>query len=785
MNRFVEIPQPLEGAYGQPDIMRFGKHDRIVMRGYDYKVVTTNVLGHLFRPVVGGDDLFRSHADMPLESRHPGYRHDRDWYDPKRMKARKRAGVSFLSELDQADRELFEWKAAFCLEFLKLEREHPDEKLRGGKIEWAIGMIDRLLRNRMANEQDAGRRRRGGRRQNFFDKPGPKALLVWIKLLEDGGYDPLVLCDQYGNSGWRNRLQEEVVNLIKEFARQYLQPKAPPITKLHRDLAAHIRKLNLERTKARRLKVPHYSTLYRAVTALRDFDKCAAREGIGRGKSKFKPYGKGFEALERPLQYVEMDHWTVNIRVLMVKARIWDQLTPKQRAKVMKARWTLGVAICRLTKVLLGMVLSPTASTDNTVRLIEMMVADKAALRASVDAITPYDIHGTPENVVSDSGSAINNAPVRRRLRDLGINYETPPSGVADLRGTIERLFGTIDLQCVAGFSGRTFANIMERGEYDSDAHAGTVLEELGRALVRYFIDAYHNTPRDELGGETPRSLFHKLAARYPIMPSPDWHRMRMVFGLDLSRKNRRGGIRVMGVQYRSRALHQMFLQKRNEPLVVRCHPANMGAISVKAGRGEWLSVATDRRFEGVTLRSWIAALTSIRTRKREMQEITDPIRDEAFAELERLVKCGEERLGIDVPSMTLKQIARAEREFDRFAKYPDEEEPARASLEEVFDQIIEVGPGPAGAVEPAASPEPAGKSRARRRARSDVTGRSTGNPRPALAPGAEKARTRKRKAKPTIKSKSVRKEASAPTAGAKAAGPVRIPGLVQPGKRR
>ena len=43
-----------------------------------------------------------------------------------------------------------------------------------------------------------------------------------------------------------------------------------------------------------------------------------------------------------------------------------------------------------------------------------------------------------------------------------------------------------------------------DKGDYDSAAFANVVAEMLGRALVRYIVDVYHNTPHNGLGGQTP-----------------------------------------------------------------------------------------------------------------------------------------------------------------------------------------------------------------------------------------------------------------------------------------
>src|SRR3546814_19169462 len=95
------------------------------------------------------------------------------------------------------------------------------------------------------------------------------------------------------------------------------------------------------------------------------------------------------------------------------------------------------------------------------------------------------------------------------------------------MRGRIEGVFGTIHAQLLSWFDGRTFENVVARGDYPAEARASLLVEELNRVLIRYVVDYYHNHPHEGLGGETPRNCWNRLVGRYGVKPPPPSDRKR------------------------------------------------------------------------------------------------------------------------------------------------------------------------------------------------------------------------------------------------------------------
>jgi len=86
--------------------MRFGKKDRIVIDGIDWRCKETNEFGHLL--AAEHDKNFTrtcTHAQMRAEASKTSFRHDRDWYTTKAAKLRLRTDVSEMNELSFEERQ--------------------------------------------------------------------------------------------------------------------------------------------------------------------------------------------------------------------------------------------------------------------------------------------------------------------------------------------------------------------------------------------------------------------------------------------------------------------------------------------------------------------------------------------------------------------------------------------------------------------------------------------------------------------------------------------------------
>jgi putative transposase len=674
MARRRKIPPPRLPAIRQAVRRRYGPHDRIIIDDVDYRCAETTDAGHVFQ--AAHDKLITktvSHDEIPVIERSFGYRYDHNWYAPGMAKARLHAGVALLSDLPFEERKYIQWQVDFVKEFLKLKVAKATTC--GDKaMEAAIAKIEAIMLARAHAIIDNGRRRRAGRVKTMFDCPCGKTLLKWKNKLLAADFNPLVLRKQTGKSGnYTPRLKPDEYRIVARYAARYAMPTKPTVVELHDNMKVVIGRIN-RRRKAKNLPqmhLPSVTMLYEQIGMMSKFEVMAGREGLEFAKNHFRAVTEGLLDVEWPLQQVEADHWSVQLITLMVWSGLWDYLPKNLQDEVERTRMWLGVAIDRRTHCILAMRLSRTPTAESAIALVEMAVTEKQDFADGVGALTPWDYLGHLDTAVTDGGAAFIEATFKTVLADLKIGHEVPPSGLAHLRGMVERLFRSMHQKVIARFEGRTFEDVVRKGDYDAVGRAGLTVDELGYVLIRHAVDIHHNTPLEALGWETPRSCWLRLTAEHAVEPGPDEHLRRHVFGIEDQRTLGQAGIRFLNIQYRSEKLHEHFMHVGPVRMDIRFSLRNIGAISVKIGN-DWLTVPAPKGFWGVDAEDWIASEADLRRGGAHLKKITMPIILAALAANKGVGATARRRRDISDTPMSKADLLRAERQMKIGTIYPD-----------------------------------------------------------------------------------------------------------------
>ena len=686
MARRRKIPPPRLPAIRQAVRRRYGPHDRIIIDDVDYRCAETTDAGHLFQ--AAHDALITkpvSHDDIPAVERSFGYRYDKDWYKPGQAKARLHAGVALLSDLGFEERQYIQWQVDFVKEFLKLKAEKAviDGKTVtcGDKsMKAVIAKIGATLEARAQAIIDNGRQPRVGRlKPNSSYLPCSKTVLRWKNKLLKADFNPLVLRKRTDKCGNRTpQLTPDQYEIVARFAPRYATRTKPTVVELHDKMKVVIGRIN-SRRKAKNLpqmSVPSIDTLREQIGTMSKFEIMAGREGLEFAKNHFRAITEGLLDVEWPLQQVEIDHWEVQLITLLEWSGLWQTL-PKHlqneiKRKLKTKRMWLGVAVDRRTHCILAMRLSDTPSVESAIALVEMAVTEKQDYADAVGALTPCDYHGHIDTIITDGGPAFIDGTFKTVLADLKIGHEIPPSGLAHLRGMVERLFRSMHQKVCARFEGRTFENVVRKGDYDAVGRAGLTVEELGCVFVRYALDIHHNTPLDALGWETPRSCWLRLTAEHAVEPGPDPHLRRHVFGIEDQRVLGGAGIRFLNIQYRCERLHEHFLKVGDGSFMdVRFLSRNIGALSVKIGN-DWLTVPAPNGFWGVDAEDWIAAEADLRRKGAHLKKISMPAVLAAIEYEEKMAGTARRRRNISDMLMSKDDLLRAERQMKIGTIFPD-----------------------------------------------------------------------------------------------------------------
>jgi putative transposase len=278
--------------------------------------------------------------------------------------------------------------------------------------------------------------------------------------------------------------------------------------------------------------------------------------------------------------------------------------------------------------------------------------------------------------VCTDSGSSYVSHEFRAAVTDLGAGSEFAAAGMPQMRGRGERFNRTLHEGLIAHFHGRTFKDLVEKGDYDPDANAVLDVVELGRMIVRWIVDVYHNTPHAGLGGETPRNCWLRLTRLHPVLPPPDSDLNRHIFGVTVERRITGAGVRVLGLQYRSEPLMKARRDFGQKPALVRIDEADLGHVSVRTKQG-WLTVRCERSgFDGVSVAKWRAARSALRRVHARNAKLSESVVYQAIRDIHEFSDEATRRAGIASPILTSAEIERLERDLFRsfgFARGPED----------------------------------------------------------------------------------------------------------------
>lgn len=690
---------------------RYGRYDLLVIDEVQWTCPDhTTEIYHLARadnPDVT-QTLTRDQINLVRFSR--GFRHVRDYFCPELQAARVHAGTNYICDLPDDEQKEILWKQEWCLAALRrkeLPAGHPDKISFGdAPLENAMEAIANEVAVKTKLVADAGRHRRAGRNTVHRDRPSITYLRNWCNKLVKANMNPLALRDRTRKCGNRtSRLDPVEYAFLVRFAAKAATPEKPKPAQLHRELSAAIAKENERRAAikpdADPLEVPSEKRLRIEIKKISKFEMMAGRQTAEIAKNYFRALTTGLADVIRPLQRVEFDEWDTHLHVLAIMSGVWETWTDEQKEKATTIRLVLCLAIDAATDCVVGLSIANKASSENASRCLDMVVSDKQPYADAAGATTPWDMGGTPETAAADAGSSFANEDFRAKNVDLGVKFMTTVAGLPWLRGKVERVFRTTDDKFAAMFAGRTFGNVVEKGDYDSEGNACLTVDEFALALVRYKVDHYHNSPHEGLGGRTPRTAWLEATEEFGVDPPPDGHLRRVVFGMPFKAMLGAHGLRVLGIDYNSADLNELFRQEGHIEVDGKVDLMNLGAITAKIGESEddgeeWVVVDGPPELFRVTATDWIATWDELQARNEAVNAITRKVLDDTITYLMEVGRIARARRNIAEGPMDDDTFAHHQKRMNIGAKFASEqiEDQAKPPVG-LFDGALAVGDGP------------------------------------------------------------------------------------------
>ncbi|MDD9708426.1 Mu transposase C-terminal domain-containing protein [Seohaeicola sp. SP36] len=644
----------------------FGQYDKIIINGISYRCTTLSEDGFVFVRTdnTGVAETF-TNAEISLLVTSGRLEHQRDAFLSESAKRRLRMPTQQLSTLSPKQQQKAKYRESLVLAFRQMEAEGKVKRTEDSakaalrEIKYRAGEIYSIPSD--ADVVAAG--------ANTIVVPAKVCASRLLKLV--AAYDRDGISALYGRDGAQGnrsrRISADAHALLAKTVRNFLSMERPSIAQITVDVRDAFYEENIRRRAIglSALIEPSRETIRREINSLDPFEVDIARYGLEEARKRNAPVGKGLD-LTRPLERVEMDEWKVDLMTLLTGSGIWSILSEEEKASLgledgKKKRWFLTVAICATTRCILAMKLSRTPTKRSAMQTIDMIVRDKGVWADAVGSLSPWNMSGTPELIVTDCGSAFIDFDTRVGATDLGINIENGPGGLPELRGRIERMFGTMASKFISRFTGRTFSNTVVKGDYDPKARAALSTEDLSEALIRWVVDVYHNSPHADLQGETPAKCWKRLVALYGVSPMPSVELRRKALGTRLNRTVTKKGITVLGIHYHSDVLARWFMHTRSKDVRVRWYSEDIGSIAVELN-GQWIDVpSVFESFSGERAQTWLMAVREIRASVVSQTNIDEEVVFKAMQRIREINANAMARQGLLVEDYSKERIASLE----------------------------------------------------------------------------------------------------------------------------
>lgn len=610
------------------------------------------------------------------------------YYSENKAKARIK-GASSLSSLATKDQEEILRKEFFVRKFLELKGQNKEER-RLARIDGlplppsvsksresllrVIPLIARAWRE-LQIASGAGwsnRKPTSTGRVNYTTKskvelwePSPSSVKGWILTMEENQFDPACLKNNYRSERPEYFTPDEF-QYLNDAVRAACSTSKPDLARIHKDMAGLMEAANKLRGPEDQLRIPCEDTLRNRYNALPDMWRELGRDGRESARREWQPEHGGIDVI-RPLERIECDDHEIDLQTLLVKVGIWKTLSKAERKKIKRIRLWITAMICVATRCIIALhVSSEPPSLKSAMTALEMSTRDKTDLARRLGCQSPWMQHGTGETIAVDSAVYFAHRPYRVAVNDMGCDIFLPPAGEAPMRGFIERWFQTCSHQMFNYFDGRTWGSVAEKGNYDSEAHASAVADQIAECLIRWAVDGYHNAPHTGLNGATPLDRWLELSRDYGVQPGPTGALRTHLFGTYVKRVISKKGIRVAGLYFQSKELQQIRRKSKKAPVLGRVDNHNLDAVSILTENG-WIEVpCVHRELAGVSIWQWLATVERLKLFNSENAKASRQILVDTFAWLKQQAEMARLEAGLVNPVLTDEDYQRFERKMDR-----------------------------------------------------------------------------------------------------------------------
>ncbi len=446
-----------------------------------------------------------------------------------------------------------------------------------------------------------------------FHRPSAKTFKRWYDAYFGCDMDVMALLPRHHGPGPKLfTIKPASIAFAHKCATGYLDRSRPTKAHTYREYLGEIQKHNEKQPAHRQVEKVSRKKFEMMIGNFDAYQVVSARFGPKFAVRKFMAIRRSFNVVA-PGQRIEMDFVNVDLMSLLTETGIWNVLPSNIQDKIPRVRIYFGAAIDVATRYILAFKASLAPNGASAVATIRMIMSDKRHLSTYVGAQTPWVGKLRPRFITHDNGSEFIAKVTQGVLRRGRINASRPAAGEPTHRPFIERLFHTLGLLIAPYFDGRTFHNVVAKGDYDPQKHATLLVEELIKVFLYSICDIYHNKPHDGLGGNTPHNSWVEATQEYQIDYPPSAIEMLHIFGHKTKRRITAYGVTFMGITFDDPELQRMRTKSGEIEVDIKFDTECVVHVAFKSDKGWLIARNTVGLDDNVSLAEWIAARNELR----------------------------------------------------------------------------------------------------------------------------------------------------------------------------
>lgn len=431
----------------------------------------------------------------------------------------------------------------------------------------AIREADRVRKRRLPPELLKKKPARLG--LGMLERPRPSTVETWFREWSSNGRDERMLLPLFNSRGDHGKkLEHRTYERMRWWIEDvYLKEEQAPLAWVHREMVKELG------------NIVSYTT-FRAF-----LKKEYAAYFIERGRLG------GKQAFLRNTVFRRLRHDQVAGMDIEIDHCLLDVLVRDPSRRVVGRPW-LTVAICRATRMIIGCHLSfeqPSYASLQRCLIHAICPKDLSDLKLEND----WPCEGIPERATVDQGKEFYSASIKATETALGFHILPLPGRSPWLKGTVERLFATIGVQVIAWMPGKTFSNVVRRGDYPSTKKARFTIQQIRDLLLKWIVDDYHVSWHEGLEGVPLQEWYRRRPAKIRV---PNLKQITELTGVHTLKKIGENGVALNSQFYVHPELGELKLRYgKDREYDVRHDPFDIGYAMLKHPQGRWIRLGSDR----------------------------------------------------------------------------------------------------------------------------------------------------------------------------------------------